>query len=758
MDPKFLEELQKLKEQKSADLNKIQDDLAQFNIPDFEDTEEEIPEEESSGGTIKFERVTDQTPVVRPPVPGGRRGRKPEISEEEIAAKKKRKTVRNAILISAASVVAVVLVAIAVFFGVRNANMTNYSYPYWGMGVAIENGVPEYTFFGNLKTLTQYGPIGQVEALAEFEKGNCIKETVFTPEGDVEYYYTHEYDDGYRILSTYHVDGQMVISAKYTPIADGKIQTETTFYLEENRVDTTIITLNEKGNISSEEFYNEGIKYLRKIYTGTLVLEETYYNENQEVVHRIVYEYEEKLLKTQTEYDGSGAITTRTVHQYNDKNLLTKTICYDGQGVILNYDTFNYDLNDNPIKQVSYAGDGTMQQQILRVFNDKNRITKETALQADGIIIYCSGYDYDEKGYISKSIVYDKNNSTVISEYTLYTRNDAGSVMEMHTYNSGNILTVKILYNNAGFITNHCKYSDTGVLLTEEKYKYDEKQRQTETDVVTYSEVGEKLSHYNELYNTKGLVTVRVDEIFAQNFYEQKLFQYHKDGWKLSEAAYDASGKKLYDRTFNEKQQIVDETLCENGQDILFFEYTYNEKNQVSFQKTFDMQTNILTKTIYTYSEDGSLLSAVHTDNQDRLLHKQQYNAFGLVILQTNYGEGGVADSYYRFDYDEENRLIVQEFLDEKQKVLQKTVYYYWDDGSHYYIVFDENGIPLEDSRGPEFLEDEKPNPEDDPENTDTENSDQTDTSDTTDTWDSGSTGGSTNTTDTTDTTDSGTN
>ncbi len=743
MDPKFLEELQKLKEQKSADLNKIQDDLTQFNIPDFEDSQEEKEDEISeenatAGGTIKFEKVTDQIPIPHPPVPGGRRGRKPDADAVAEKAKKKKKKTLIAVFSSLASVVAVTVILLVVYFGVRNANMTKYSYPYWGMGVAIENGVSEYSFFGNLKSITRYGTIGQVEALAEFEKGTCVKETVFSPEGAVEYYYTHSYENGHRILSTYHRDGKMVSSVKYTLLADGTIQTETTYYEEENRVELSVITLNEDGNISSEDRYVEGKLFRRRVYSRTLVLEETYFDENQQVTYRTVYEYEGKLLKTQTDYDGTGAITTRTVNQYNDKNLLTKTIRYDGQGVIISYDTYNYDLNSNPIKQVSYGADGTMQQQILRVFNDKNRITKETALKADGTVLYCNGYDYDENGYVSKSIVYDNNNSNSIQEYTLFTRDEKGSITESNIYNSGNILIRKILYNQAGFISECYTFSNTGVLQQEEKYKYDEKQRQTEIDVTIYNEIGVKQSHYNELFNDQGFVTVRVEEDFVEKTYEQKLFQYHNDGWKLNEVAYDASGKKVHDRTFNEKEQVIKETICDDGKEALYFEYTYNEKNLVILRKTFDMLTNTLFNTVITYGPEDTVISEVDSDTENNLICKREYNEKGLIELQINYDEGGVADSYCKYEYDAQDRIIVEEVSDSENEIIQRTVYYYWTDGSFYYIIYDSDGNAIEDSRGPEFLgQSTPPNQPDDSENTeDTDDTDNTDVSETTDTQD----------------------
>ncbi len=728
MDPKFLDELQKLKEEKNADLDKI--DLGQLSMPDFddvdipEDTMGKEAEEEIAGGTIKFQPISSENAEPKPSVPGGRRSKKPAKPVIDEATRKKRAKIRNTVLISCASVVAVAAVVLTAFFGIRNANMKNVSYPYWGMGIGIENGVKTYSFFGNLKEITLYGSLGETSALAEFKKGNCIKETAFSPEGNVDYYYTHEYVDGIRISSAYYKDGQILKTAKYTLSEEGKVLTEITYPAEENRVETVILTLSEEGNVAFAEYYTEKKLTHKNTYSGAMVTETIRYDDASEVTSRTVYEYNQaKQLLTQTEYDAKNTIQGRIVNQYNDKNLMTKTIRYDGTGAILEYTTYNYDLNNNPIKQVSYNSDGTMKSQLLKVFDEENRVTKETTLQSDGSISYCYGYQYDGMGYISKSIIYNTENSNVIDKYTLFQRNDAGMVLESKIYNSADVLIEKTVYNNAGFLTELYQFTDAGVLTLEQKATYDEKQRLTQKSVTEFSDKGDKLTHLSEQYDEKGFVTVRINEDTTANKYEHYLYAY-QDDWKKEETLFDKSGKPVHEKTFDQKQRVLSETLYKNGKDVLFNEYSYNNNDQIVQKRSMDLLTEFFTKTAYSYDKNGQLVSTLDSDIQNTPLTQKEYDENGLVIKQTNFEEDGSILLYYVFEYDRLERVIVQETFGADNVLAEKMVYYYRADGGYDYTIYDASGTAVEDSRGPEFL------PQPDEENTDSSTQDSDETSD----------------------------
>ena len=712
MDPNFLEELQKLKEQKKADLNKLQD-LAQLTVPDFEETP--MPEEKAepqpqpkseeivTTGTIQFAKVSPE-PSIQPPVPGGRRGKKPIPEEKGSQGKGKKKKNNKSLVAALVAIIAAVCFVGALtgaFFFVRTTNQKDYSYPYWGMGLFIEDGVSDYSFFGKLETITQYGAIGQVQAIAEFEDGNCIKETAYTAEGDVSLYYTHEYDNGFRIASALYQDGQMIQSAKYTKEKDGRIKAITTYYQEENREETAFLTLSDNGNLSIAEFdYSEGT--LRKTYDGTLVTESVLLSEENEILLRTVYQYDKnKQLLSQTEYDGSGSVVGRIVNQYNNQNMLTKTIVYDGSGNITNYTTFNYDHNNNPIKEINYFADGTIQSQVLREFNEKNRVSKETWLNTDGSIEFCYGYDYDSNGYVYKSTVYNTDNVTVISQYTLFTRNDAGTVIETNTYSASNSLMEKILYNNNGFMTALYQYNGIGNMVLEETVQYDGKQRPSLKENTYYSDDGKKTRFYSERYDEQGYVIVQIEEDLEQNFYFQRLFEYHEDGWREKETGFDKSGKTLFERRYDVTQHVVAETLFENGAETVHNEYTYDEKDLILLKVTLDAQTNTLTKTSYVYDEEGLLLSSLDSNAQGIPLVKREYDADGIVTFETTYAEDGSIALNIRFEYDDAGRIILEEKYDDEGIFIGKTVYYYRLDGGVDYTIYDGLGFVVEDGRNP---------------------------------------------------------
>ncbi len=723
MDPKYLEELKKLKEQKDADLGKMQE-LAQLDIPAFDEEELEpesaVEEIETSGETIKFAPITQsETETVQDAttVTGGKRGR---TTTTEETSEKNHSKAKKVVLITLISSLSAVIVLFAGYFGIRHANKTNYAYPYWGMGISIEETASEYstlertyTFFGKLAAITRYDEIGQIEAVAEFEDGNCIRETVYTSEGDVEYYYTHEYEGKDRIRTAYFESGQMVTSVNYAKTDDDrKINGEKTFYLEENRVETFVLTLTTEGNLQIMEIFED---YLisKATYIGTLLTDYITFNEDGTVYNRVVYDYTEKRqLKTSTVYDAKNTILARTDHQYDEKKgLLKKVIRYDGQGNIIDYDTYDYDLNNNPIKQVMYAADGSIKQQILQVFNDKNRVTKETCLKSDGSIVYCYGYDYDEKGYIKKSIIYNNENNNVIDEYILYQRTESGAVTQTERYNKNSVQTEKSIYNAKGFLTDLFKYNDNGVLILEEKNRYDENQRLIQRDTTTYSDQAVRLTFLSEQYDNNGYVAIRISENCTEGTYDQILFHYTQDGKVAQQTVYDKNGKTVRDETLDDNGRIIKEILFTDGRETMQNEYSYDSENRVTKKKSRDKQTGDTVNTAFTYNDDGTVKSALESDGSNNPIRLVEYNKDGTVCLQINYNDKGMIKDKNTFDYDEEGRVIVLYTWTDKDELTSRVVYYYRADGSFDFTVYDGEGNVIDDSR--EETEDDAPSEDD---------------------------------------------
>ena len=364
-----------------------------------------------------------------------------------------------------------------------------------------------------------------------------------------------------------------------------------------------------------------------------------------------------------------------------------------------------------------------MEFQILKVYNEKNRVSKETGLSADGSTQYCYGYDYDSNGYVFKFIVYDTENSTVIRQYTLMTRNEAGTVIETNTYTASNSLIERILYNEYGFITNLYQYNANGNLIQEETAQYDNKQRTTQREYTYYSDDGKKTKFLSQQYNEDSLVIVQIEDDLVQDFYIQRLFEYHADGWRQKETGFDKAGKTLFDRRYDEKERVVAETLYVNGAETAYNEYTYNEKDLVVLKNSLDAQTNTLTKTAYTYDDEGILLSTLDSNVNGVPMVKREYDENGVVAFETIYAEDGSIALNVRFEYDEEGRIILEENYDAEGIFTGKTVYYYRPDGGVDHTVYDSSGLVVEDTRNPVDLpENEEDSEESDDETTDTPN------------------------------------
>jgi len=648
-------------------------------------------------------------------------------------------------LISLGSVAACLAILFTVYFAIRNSNMKKHTYPYWGMGIAIENGVEEYTFFGNLKRITAYDDIGQISAVADFVKGNCIKETAYTKEGEIDYYYSHEYENGVRILSTYNDEGQLVLSAKYEiggQSADGlktEVKTERTYYLEENRIEQAVLILGEDGNLLEETVYEKGEKIRFHKYAGTLITETNYYAEGEVFTGKQVFEYnDKKQVLTETLYDAKNVMQSRTVNQYNNKGLLNKTMNYDNEGKILSYTTYNYDLNNNPIKQTTYDGNDAMTEQIVRSFNNKNRVIKETCLRADGSIVYCNGYDYNEKGFVSKAITYNTENSTIIDQYTIYTRSDSGAVTESKSYNSINVLIENLRFNDAGFITQQYRFNDAGTLILEVKNQYDDKQRKIQVDTVSYSDSGSIVETRQEKFNEKGQIVILTQENIPDETYQQILFEYHQAGWVCAQTYYEKNGKTASYLELNSDGTIKSETAYENGAEAYYYEYSYDQNGRTLERKALDMAAGELITTTYFYDKNGVLKSSEDRDTKKQILRSCQYDEMGLTTLEIVYGEEGEVSETWMMEYDSEGRIIQKERYDEEGVLVTRQIFYYGEN-DEYYVIFDGNGTVIEDSRGEEFLPEENPE-EDNTDSDDTdssENSGSSESSDSTDVTDS---------------------
>lgn len=697
MDQNYLDEIRKLKEQKEAELNNLQE-AAKFSIPNFDETEDDEPSE-ASGETIKFEPVAYESTEqkVSPLVAGSRRARKP--TEQEILKKKKMKKIRTICLICAGAFVALVAILAAIFFAIRTANQAKYVYEYWGMGLYIQDGEPEYTFFGNLKTLTGYDEIGQVQKRAEFKDNQCIRETYFNVEGEPLYYYAHEYEGGERILSAYFEGGQIVMSETYTRIDGNQVFAERTYLQEEGRTETAKLLI-EDGCLKTRQVYEGQNVASVTSYKGTLITKELFLNADGTQKSRTEYRYDAKTnaLLNKTEYNAQDVKSGSTEYHYDSKNRLQKVILKDGNDNRLSSEEYSYGSTANPTLKVIRDASDAMVNQIFYTYDAKDRIIKETCMLADNTVSYSYGYEYNAEGFVIKSFVYNKQNPAIYDEYVLYTRAPDGTVKETRSFTATNIPIEASVFNDAGFLIEHYAFNFAGQKILEQKNQYDSKMRLSMKLEKTYDDTGSLLTHVTEQYDSKGKVSISINENTAENFYEKSLYVYGETGNVLQRTVYGKDGKLLRDEVLDDKGRVAKVSLFENGNRVKYNEYTYDEFDRVSKKMIRDYVILETTIVFYTYDELGVLISTYETDEVQTILNEKQYDAQGNTTVKTTYNPDGTLLNTIEYEYDDQNRVIAEHVYGPDRKIITRTVYYYDILGNQTHIKYGPNGEVLENT------------------------------------------------------------
>lgn len=719
MDPKDLLELQKLKEQKDADLDQFEH-LIDFTVPETvpeepkKDPENFIAEEPEpiptapdpaapqKDTTIKFEPVASfdavELSATQEEEPEPRKSRRDELEE----AKRKKKKIRNIILISVGSALALFAILAGIFFAVRSSNKKVMNAPYWGNGILIENGVKHYSFLGKIKDLCGYDEIGNLTEKAEFDRnGNSIKESKFNAAGTVEYYYIHEYDGTTRTRTLKYLEGQLTELTIYEEPKDNSVRSVTTYVSEGNRTVTAVLQLTENGNIGSRKIYSneDGSLLSDSQYDGDLIAETDEYGENNVLTKKTVYHYNNrKQLQESAEYDGNGGLQNRTVHQYDKNDQLAKSIYYDSTGTILESVTYHYDTNRNPVKEVIYDATGAIKNQTLRAYNAKNLVAKETVLTADGSVLRCTGYEYGDSGYISKEILYNTANTDQVDSYLVYTRNEDGAVRQTERYNAQNILVNRQQFDKDGYTTATNEYSESGILQYSQSLQYTEDKNLKSADTYTYTEDGKQKTHLYEEYNTDKTVMNRITEDFTENTYD-RVFITYQNGVAVSKLHYDKTGKTVLEETFNGETRIK-ETRYQNGVASVTLEYTYRTDGKVQSVTTTDLINMSVIKTEYTYSVQGIVTTELDRDGNNNKIEERTYNRDGTVTSKIEYENNQEARTI-RYQYDEKDRVIEERIYSRTGTLNERIVYYYRTDGSSEFRRYNSEGKLIEDSQNP---------------------------------------------------------
>jgi len=170
--------------------------------------------------------------------------------------------------------------------------------------------------------------------------------------------------------------------------------------------------------------------------------------------------------------------------------------------------------------------------------------------------------------------------------------------------------------------------------------------------------------------NTIKLETLEYDQ--QGNMVYSTTYEYDDAGRLLKSIGLDASGDQTrnseYEYEYDDKGNKIKEV--------------YSLGNEKAWNSAFD---NI-------YKEDGSLESVITYDEEGIILHIDDYDDFGNVIMRTMYNEGEVF-SYYKYEYDESGRETSLEFGYATGEVQYKNTYEYKEvNGLIEKTCYDEEG------------------------------------------------------------------
>lgn len=164
----------------------------------------------------------------------------------------------------------------------------------------------------------------------------------------------------------------------------------------------------------------------------------TIYNADGNVDYWYICEYENKLLIKSTKYDATGSISSRSEYGYDTNGNKTKSKSYNADGVIIYWNEYEYDANKNKTKSKSYNSDGSINHWSEFEYYRDGKHKKNTYYSADGSVSQVSEYDtdgnrkdttyrtdgsvsniseYNADGYITKSISYDSDGGSQVTEY-----------------------------------------------------------------------------------------------------------------------------------------------------------------------------------------------------------------------------------------------------------------------------------------------------------------------------------------------------
>lgn len=474
------------------------------------------------------------------------------------------------------------------------------------------------------------------ESISYFYNKDKLLYKVCDTDGDI---ITMEYDSNKRMIAVNKCDGSNVKITYGQTTYDGKaLTTETTD--EENNCESFIYDIKERKTIYKNHDDDQTIYY---------------YDQN----HRIIREIQPDGTVIINEYDDAGNLTkttengNTTCYQYDSLGNKERVEYSDGSYETYSYDTYNL--------LTSYRDrDGT----IYEYNRDKNGNLIEYT--CGGKLVYKQ--TFNNKGYVTRKIVYGGNNITTDYEYDNFgnlSSETTGGTKIAYEYDNRNRLkkitkTKQVLctinYDGKKTIRNDYNGLETTYTKNGRKDLIQITQKDTITGTI----------HQTRIEYDKRHLPIRVFTGDAENEQLTSAYVYTKEGKIKAQITIkdDESVIRLYDYNKGQISKItqfmagvIEEPITEQSLNSLFesksndfysyqFSYEIKAKNETLITRT-DRNGNTA---LFEYDAWGNLKS--HTDENGEITNNIWTNAGRLKKEQSIYG------GFYEYNYDAYGNLI----------------------------------------------------------------------------------------------------
>ena len=145
---------------------------------------------------------------------------------------------------------------------------------------------------------------------------------------------------------------------------------------------------------------------------------------------RIVYEYEDSRIKSESEFNSDGELCKKLIYKYADSK--TTQSMYDATGKLMFRSISTCDEKCNVIECFNYNADGRLENSQKSTYLDDGRISAIETFDLDGNKTGKTVYRYDAKGFISEIQIYATD--TDIIERDIYKNDDFGNPKRISVY------------------------------------------------------------------------------------------------------------------------------------------------------------------------------------------------------------------------------------------------------------------------------------------------------------------------------------